>query len=86
MQLQIAILTHNALEYTERRLASLVRETTPAHQIYILDNASMDGTPAWLREHAASTPRRERPACGRVPVRPALVSHASPAQCRLHRR
>jgi GT2 family glycosyltransferase len=54
MQLQIAILTHNALEYTERRLSSLARETKPAHQIYILDNASTDGTPAWLREHAAS--------------------------------
>jgi GT2 family glycosyltransferase len=53
MQLQIAILTHNALEYTERCLSSLARETIPAHQIYILDNASTDRTPAWLSEHAA---------------------------------
>lgn len=49
----IAILTHNALEHTQRCLASLAAHTPAPHQIFILDNASTDDTPAWLSSLAA---------------------------------
>src|SRR5262249_42442306 len=54
MQLKIAILTHNALEYTERCLASVARETPVSHRVFILDNASTDGTADWLRTRAGA--------------------------------
>ncbi len=49
-QLNIAVLTHNALEYTQRCLASIARHTPAGHRIFILDNGSTDGTAAWLGE------------------------------------
>ena len=49
----IAILTHNALEHTQRCLASLAAHTSVPHQIFILDNASTDATPTWLGGLAA---------------------------------
>lgn len=47
-QIHIAILTHNALDYTQRCLASLAAHTPVPHQIFIVDNASTDATPEWL--------------------------------------
>lgn len=49
-QLNIAILTHNALEYTQRCLASIARRTPASHRIFIVDNGSTDGSAAWLTE------------------------------------
>ena len=47
-KLYVAILTRNALEYTQRCLASLAAHTPVPHHIFILDNASTDATPEWL--------------------------------------
>jgi GT2 family glycosyltransferase len=47
-QLNIAILTHNALEYTQKCLASIARHTPAGHRVFIVDNASTDGSGAWL--------------------------------------
>jgi GT2 family glycosyltransferase len=43
----IVILTHNNLRYTQECLEALDR-TTAGHQIIVVDNASTDGTPAYL--------------------------------------
>ncbi len=53
-QNNIAILTHNALEYTQRFLTSLAEHTPIEHNIFVLDNASTDETPAWLASQTAS--------------------------------
>jgi len=47
-KLYVGILTRNALEYTQRCLASLAAHTPVPHHIFILDNASTDATPEWL--------------------------------------
>jgi GT2 family glycosyltransferase len=47
-QLNVAILTHNALEYTQRCLSSLARHTRLAHKCFVLDNGSTDGSADWL--------------------------------------
>lgn len=49
-RLRIAILTHNALEFSSLCLNSLAAHTRVAHEISVLDNGSDDGTPDWLRE------------------------------------
>jgi GT2 family glycosyltransferase len=49
----IAILTHNALEYTQKCLASIALCTPFEHSIFILDNASTDGTQEWLSKQSA---------------------------------
>lgn len=49
----IAILTHNALEYTQKCLSSIALSTPFEHSIFIVDNASIDGTPEWLSEQTA---------------------------------
>ena len=52
-QLNIAILTHNALEYTQECLASIARHTPSGYRIFIVDNGSTDGTAAWLSAQSA---------------------------------
>jgi GT2 family glycosyltransferase len=47
-KIHIAILTHNALKFTKRCLARVAHHTAAAHSLYILDNASRDGTREWL--------------------------------------
>ena len=47
-KINVAILTHNALEYTKLCLASLTRHTPFPYNVFIVDNASTDDTPAWL--------------------------------------
>jgi GT2 family glycosyltransferase len=48
MQLVATILTHNALEYAQKSLASVVKHTVIPHDILSMDNTSSDGTEAWL--------------------------------------
>ena len=48
MKIHLAILTYNALDYTQRCLQSLLTHTTLPFDVQILDNASSDGTQAWL--------------------------------------
>src|SRR6267142_2298559 len=47
-QLHVAVLTHNALEYTRRCLSSLARFTPSPHRMFVLDNGSTDGSADWL--------------------------------------
>jgi GT2 family glycosyltransferase/SAM-dependent methyltransferase len=47
-RLNVAILTHNALDYTKRCLESIARHTTIPYHVFVLDNASTDGTREWL--------------------------------------
>jgi len=51
-QLYVAILTHNALEYTRRCLSSVARHTPPSNRVFVLDNGSTDGSPEWLSSRA----------------------------------
>ena len=53
----IIILTWNQLEYTKECLEALDRHTKQNHEIIIVDNGSIDGTPDWLQEHAAGDNR-----------------------------
>ena len=53
-ELAIVVLAHNALAYTQRCLRSIVAHTDTAFRVYLVDNASSDGTAAWC---AALDPR-----------------------------
>ena len=44
----IIILTYNALEYTKACYESILQYTKPAYEIIFVDNASSDGTLAYL--------------------------------------
>lgn len=48
MKIHLAILTFNALAHTKRCLESLFAHTTLPFEVQIVDNASSDGTQAWL--------------------------------------
>lgn len=47
-RVHIAILTHNALEFSESCLSSLLAHSDEACEIIVLDNGSEDGTREWL--------------------------------------
>lgn len=47
-RLNVAILTYNAIEYTKRCLESIARHTELPYHLFVLDNASTDGTRPWL--------------------------------------
>ncbi len=50
----IVILAYNQLEYTKQCLESVRRNTHQPYELVIVDNGSMDGTPAYLHEFKAS--------------------------------
>ena len=52
-QITIAILTHNALDYTRACLSSIETHTAIPHALFILDNGSTDETPTWLAGQTA---------------------------------
>jgi GT2 family glycosyltransferase/glycosyltransferase involved in cell wall biosynthesis len=53
----IIILTFNNLDYTRLCLDSIYSKTdTPEFEVIVVDNASTDGTPEFLREHAETKP------------------------------
>lgn len=52
MNLLIALVTHNRLEYTKRTLESLRDTLQVPHFIVAVDNASTDGTQSWLYKKA----------------------------------
>jgi GT2 family glycosyltransferase/tetratricopeptide (TPR) repeat protein len=58
----IIVPCHNQLEYTRLCLESVLRHTRPPYELVLVDNASTDGTPAYLRE------LRARPGPTRVEV------------------
>ena len=51
--LSIVIPTFNGLDPLRRCLASVCRHAPPGTQIIVVDDASTDGTHAWLRQHYA---------------------------------
>ncbi|MCY0870514.1 MAG: bifunctional glycosyltransferase family 2 protein/class I SAM-dependent methyltransferase [Firmicutes bacterium] len=57
----IILLTHNKLDFT-RTCVDSIRRHTPAHtyEIIVVDNASNDGTAAWLNEQEDIVPVRNR--------------------------
>jgi GT2 family glycosyltransferase len=53
----VIVLTHNALDYTQKCTESLLAHTDPRHEILFVDNASDDGTVAWLAGLCEREPR-----------------------------
>ena len=53
----IVILTWNQLEYTKACLASIAANTPEPYELILIDNGSVDGTVAWLREQVSSDSR-----------------------------
>jgi glycosyltransferase involved in cell wall biosynthesis len=51
MKLLIVVITHNRLEYTKRTLKSIEETIQVPHEIVVVDNASTDGTQAWLLDN-----------------------------------
>ncbi|HEY2600506.1 MAG TPA: glycosyltransferase [Thermoleophilaceae bacterium] len=49
-KLGIVVLAHNALDYTQRALRSILRHTDTGFTVYLVDNASTDGTPDWATD------------------------------------
>jgi GT2 family glycosyltransferase/glycosyltransferase involved in cell wall biosynthesis len=52
----VVVVTYGGLELTKDCLDSLARESWPRFEIIVVDNASSDGTPDFLRETAARDP------------------------------
>ncbi|NSX04484.1 glycosyltransferase [Cupriavidus gilardii] len=53
----IVVVTYNNLDLTRKCLDSIERHTTGVrYEVVIVDNASQDGTPEFLRDYAASRP------------------------------
>ncbi len=50
MNICIALVTYNRLEYTKKAIASLLQDTTEEFELFIWDNASSDGTVEYLQE------------------------------------
>ncbi|MBK8167209.1 MAG: glycosyltransferase [bacterium] len=53
----VIVLTWNALEHTQRCVASLLEHTDARHELIFVDNGSTDGTIEWLGQLARSQPR-----------------------------
>ncbi len=53
----VVVVTYGGLELTKDCLESLERETWPRFEVLVVDNASSDGTPEYLREAAERDPR-----------------------------
>jgi GT2 family glycosyltransferase len=53
----VVIVTYGGLDLTRDCLESLSRETWPRLEVLVVDNASSDGTPEFLKEVAAREPR-----------------------------
>ena len=55
-RITIATVTFNRLEHTQRLVDSLLRLSQLPFDLLVIDNASEDGTQAWLRDLAAKVP------------------------------
>ncbi len=57
-KVSVIVLTYNNLDYTQLCLHSILENTRyPRYEIIVVDNASTDGTPDYLRELAKREPR-----------------------------
>lgn len=56
-RVSVIVLTWNALEHTQRCVASLLQHTDARHELIFVDNGSTDGTVEWLGQLARSQPR-----------------------------
>jgi GT2 family glycosyltransferase/glycosyltransferase involved in cell wall biosynthesis len=52
----VVVVTYGGLELTKACLESLARETWPRLEVIVVDNASSDGTPDYLKEEARRDP------------------------------
>ena len=53
----IVVLCYNQLEYTKKCIDSILRYTAwPNYEVVLVDNASSDDTPAWIREISKTQP------------------------------
>ncbi|HWB60580.1 MAG TPA: glycosyltransferase, partial [Chthoniobacteraceae bacterium] len=52
-EIAVAICTHNALDYTQRCVASLARFAVRPYHVFIVDDLSTDGTREWLARQRA---------------------------------
>lgn len=52
----IIVLTYNQLHYTRQCLDSILAQTDVPFELIVVDNASQDGTPAYLQEYAGAHP------------------------------
>jgi GT2 family glycosyltransferase len=55
----ISLVTHNGMRWLPGCWTTLGEQTRPWHRLLIVDNASTDGSQAWLRERASNDPRIE---------------------------
>lgn len=51
------VVTYNRVDFLAQLLPTLLEQHRPLDQIYVVDNASTDGTEAYLAEQAAKEPR-----------------------------
>ena len=76
-----AILTHGALGYTVRCLDTLARTVPFRHNVFVIDNASPDGTVEWLRSrreknlHAFASTKNLGVAGGRNALLDSIAPH-----------
>ena len=71
----IVILCHNELQYTRLCLESVLNHARAPYELILVDNASTDGTPAYLEEV------RHRPGPERVVILPNRENKGFPAGC-----
>ncbi len=71
----ILVLCHNQLEYTRLCLESVLRHTRAPYELIVIDNASTDGTAAYLEE------LRHRSGPVRVCVQRNAINRGFPAGC-----
>ena len=51
--LSVSVVTHNSLHCLEGLFRSLAAQTRVPWELFVVDNASTDGTAGWLRHHAS---------------------------------
>jgi hypothetical protein len=51
VKLHTVFITHNRLELTKRAIASYLETVTVPRSLWVVDNASTDGTPKWIGEN-----------------------------------
>lgn len=60
MRYRVVIPVLNQLTYTQQCVESLTKGGTPVEALLVIDNASTDETPAWLKEHPEIPSLRNR--------------------------
>lgn len=53
----LVVVTYNSMKTIEGCVESALRTLAPGDELWVVDNASVDGTAAWLKDRAARDPR-----------------------------